>query len=164
MITDLEKIHQLGEINKAENFRFRSWLKMQDIEKTDKIVHQLFQYYSSKIDCTTCANCCIVLTTLITPRDLKRLSRSLEIPAEEFKKKYIKTDRDGDMILKDLPCKFLENKRCTIYPYRPYDCRSYPHLHKMKFTTRLFGVINNYSVCPIVFNVYEDLKTRLRFK
>ena len=164
MITDLEKIQQLGKTNEAKNFKFRSWLKMQDPEKIDKIVHQLFQFYSSKIDCTACANCCIVLEKIITTKDLERLTRSLKISKNEFKKKFIKIDGDGDMILKDLPCKFLENKRCTIYPYRPYDCRSYPHLHKKEFTTRLLGVIYNYSVCLIVFNVYEDLKTRLRFR
>ncbi len=56
MITDLEKIKQLGEINETENFKFRSYLKMQDPEKIDKIVHQLFQIYSSKTDCTTYAD------------------------------------------------------------------------------------------------------------
>jgi Fe-S-cluster containining protein len=65
------------------------------------------------------------------------------------------------MILKGKPCKFLRNKKCTIYSSRPFDCRSYPHLHKKDFTFRLFAVLNNYSVCPIVFNVYEELKVRM---
>ncbi len=30
------------------------------------------------------------------------------------------------------------------------------------FVFRLIGVIQNYSICPIVFNVYEALKHRLR--
>lgn len=41
------------------------------------------------------------------------------------------------------------------------NCISYPHLHKKDFTSRLIGVIENCSVCPIVFNVYERLKERI---
>lgn len=163
MITELVEIQHLGEINEDENFRFRSWLKMQDPEKIDKIVHSLNQKYSSAIDCTACANCCTVLQPLITKKDIKRIIRALNTSGEEFTKEYIEINMDGDPVLKDMPCRFLVNNKCTLYPYRPYDCRSYPHLHKREFTYRLLGVICNYAVCPIVFNVYEDLKTIMRF-
>ena len=164
MITDLVKIKHLGEINEDENFRFRSWLKMQDPDKIDKIVHRLNQKYSSAIDCTACANCCSVLQPLIAKKDIKRIARSLNISADEFMKDYVEMNSDGDSIFRDLPCRFLENNKCKIYPYRPYDCRSYPHLHKKDFTYRLFGVLDNYAVCPIVFNTYEDLKTVTGFR
>ncbi len=36
--------------------------------------------------------------------------------------------------------------------------------HKEEFASRLIGVINNYSICPIVFNVYEALKNKYRSK
>jgi len=164
MIKDLVKIQQLGNLNEDENFRFRSYLKMQDPDKIDKIVNGLYQKYFTAIDCTTCANCCIVLQTLITKKDIKRIIRSLNMSDEEFMREYIEINMEGDRILKDLPCRFLVNKKCAIYRDRPYECRSYPHIHKKGFTCRLFGVIDNYSVCPIVFNVYEDLKLILRFK
>ena len=54
MIKDLVKIQQLGNLNKDENFRFRSYLKMQDPYKIDKIVNRLYRKYFSAIDCTTC--------------------------------------------------------------------------------------------------------------
>ncbi|MBN1676299.1 MAG: hypothetical protein JXR37_34970 [Kiritimatiellae bacterium] len=41
------------------------------------------------------------------------------------------------------------------------DCRSYPHLHKKPFVARLTQAYSNCSVCPIVYNVYEELKKRL---
>ncbi len=164
MITDLEKIQQLSDLKEDENFRFRSYLKMQYPEKIDKIVHRLYQKYSSKIDCTTCANCCMELQKLITKKDIKRIIRSLNISKDEFTKEYIEINDEGDMELKDLPCRFLEKKKCAIYPDRPYDCRSYPHLHKKEFTHRLLSVIKNCAVCPIVFNVYEELKVILKFR
>jgi len=137
---------------------------MQDSEKIDKIVHRLNQKYSSAIDCIVCANCCMVLQTLIAKKDIKRITRSLNTSAEEFTKEYIKTNMEGDQVFKNLPCWFLENNKCVIYPNRPFECRSYPHLHKKDFTFRLLGVIGNYAVCPIVFNVYEELKSILGFK
>lgn len=163
MITDLEKIKQLGVENEEDNFRFRSWLKMQDSKKIDRIVNRLYQHYLQQINCTTCGNCCTLLQPLITKKDITRIIRILAMPENELMRKYIETDSDGDMRFKDTPCHFLEIKKCKIYSSRPFDCRSYPHLHKKDFNTRLFGVIQNYSVCPIVFNVYEDLKLRLGF-
>jgi len=164
MITDLERIKQLGEEREKENFDFRSWLKMQDPKKIDKTVHRLNQNYSSKIDCTTCGNCCAVIRPLVTNKDIKRITRHLNVSEDVFKQEYTEMDDDGDRQFKNLPCKFLENKRCSIYTYRPFECRSYPYLHKKDFISRLFGVIDNYSICPIVFNVYEDLKLQLGFK
>ena len=164
MITDLERIKLYAEKYKDENWDFRSWLKMQDTDKVDEMVHQLNRKYSAAIDCTACANCCIVLKTLVTMKDVRRLARSIKISETEFRKEYIETVEDGDMILKDLPCRFLKDKKCTVYPDRPNECRSYPHLHKKDFTHRLFGVIENHAVCPIVFNVYEELKERMGYK
>jgi hypothetical protein len=37
-----------------------------------------------------------------------------------------------------------------------------PSLKKKDFVFRLIGVVNNYSICPIVFNVYEALKNKLK--
>jgi len=164
MLLDLKEIEYLGIRREDENFEFRSFLKCQDIDKVDKIVHELNKYYSSKIDCTKCGNCCIALEPVINKNDLNHLSKGLKISITKVKEKYTKIDEDGDMIFKHKPCVFLENKKCKIYSSRPSDCKSYPHLHKNEFTARLFGVIHNYSICPIVFNVYEDLKTKLNFK
>ena len=163
MITDLKKIKQSGILKDDENFQFRSFLKMQDSDKVDRIVYKLNDYYSKKIDCKKCANCCIELHTLINKRDIKRLTSGLSISEDTFINDYTETDDDGDLFFKHKPCKFLKDKKCDIYEYRPEDCMSFPHLHKDSFISRLFGVIDNYSICPKVFNVYEDLKTHFNF-
>ena len=66
-----------------------------------------------------------------------------------------------EMIFNQLPCPFLKNKICLNYDHRPKDCKSYPHMHKDEIITRLWGIIDNYSICPIVFNVYEQMKFKL---
>jgi Fe-S-cluster containining protein len=164
MITALERIKAVGELYRDENFDFRSWLKMQDMDEVDEAVHELYEEYSSTIDCTSCGNCCMTLKPLVTAKDINRLAKSRNMSVAYFRNEYTETDEDGDRCLKDTPCRFLEDKKCTVYPDRPAECRSCPHLHKKKFISRLFGVIGNYSVCPIVFNVYEELKMRMGYK
>jgi Fe-S-cluster containining protein len=60
-----------------------------------------------------------------------------------------------------VPCGFLQEQGCSVYDSRPDDCRSFPHLHKREFRSRLIGVIENCSICPIVYNVFEGLKSDL---
>lgn len=164
LITDLEKIKNLGQKNEDENFEFRSILKTKDYNKIDTIVHRLYKTISEKIDCTKCGNCCKEQCLTITKNEIKRLSEHLKISISEFEKQFIKIDEDGDKIFAHNPCKFLKNNQCDIYELRPETCKSYPHLHKKEFITRLFGVINNYSICPIVYNVYEVLKDELKYR
>ena len=160
---DLTKIERLGKIREVENIEFRIFLKQQDSDEIDHIVHELNRVISEQIDCTTCGNCCKKLQPCIVEKDIERLSNSLKITAEQVIDQYTET-YDGELYFKNLPCTLLKNNRCTIYDSRPGDCRSFPHLHKKSFIFRLWDVIDNYSICPIVFNVFERLKTQLNFK
>lgn len=36
-------------------------------------------------------------------------------------------------------------------------------MYKEDFVFRLYGVLDNYAICPIVFNVYERLKDELQY-
>ena len=164
MILDLVTIKQLGERNHDANFRFRSFLKGGNSTQIDRVVHELCDFYYSNIDCTKCGNCCTVMKRLILKKDLKSLSLVTNITMDEFKTEYLQIDEDGDMSFNKLPCPFLKDLKCSVYDCRPNDCRSYPHLRKKDFISRLFGVIDSYSICPIVFNVFEDLKSRLHFR
>ncbi len=164
MLKDLDRIQELAKENEEENTGFRTFLKTLDQKAVDKIVHSLNQKYSSWIDCTTCANCCKIIQPLVSKKDIRRLARYFDITEEEFKKKYSDLDNFHNLILNETPCRFLDSGKCMVYAHRPYDCRSYPHLHKNGFTDRLLGVIINYSICPIVFNVYEELKVRMGIK
>jgi uncharacterized protein len=165
MELNLNKIKLLGEKREDENFRFRAFLKGVDTDKADRIVHRLHHEISSQIDCTKCGNCCKMLRPAVNHKEIIRLAHIKNISTEEFEKKYVKKDEYGDVkYLKDTPCIFLKDKRCAIYQDRPDECRSYPHTHKDEFISRLFGVIDNYSICPIVFNLYEQLKGKLYFR
>jgi Fe-S-cluster containining protein len=94
--------------------------------------------------------------------DISDLAEHLKISQDEFVNQYLKKNEEGHFIFKEEPCPFLANNSCTVYEKRPEDCRSFPHLHKPEFRSRLISVITNSASCPIVFNVYEELKRTLR--
>lgn len=107
-------------------------------------------------------NCCKEMSPTLDKEDVKTLAKALHLTQEEFKEKYVLTDDEEEgCCFKTKPCPFLGVDGCLYYEYRPKDCRSYPHLHKENFVFRLMGVIENCSICPIVFNVYESLKKKL---
>jgi Fe-S-cluster containining protein len=164
MELNLQEIERLSRLRENENLRFRSYLKSKHAPKIDRMVHELYAFYSKEIDCIRCGNCCTKLRPVMKELDIDVLTKVLNLSRENFRKKYIMIDNEGDMLFKHLPCKFLEDKKCSIYESRPHDCQSYPHLHKNEFTNRLYGVLENYAICPIVYNVIEDLKRWLGFR
>jgi uncharacterized protein len=162
---NLEKIKLLVEQNEEQNWRFRSFLKFEDDRKIDRIVHRLYQKISQDIDCTQCGNCCRELNPLLTKKEIKLLANFIDISEDKFVEHYTELDATENKLgLKETPCSFLKDHKCTVYECRPSDCRSFPHLHKREFTTRLINVLQSYSICPIVFNVYEHLKNEMRFR
>jgi len=155
---DLKKIAMISEQLRDENFRFRRFIKERmDDRKLDLIVKDLYHKIASEIDCQACGNCCQVSFPTLTKTDVNRLAKALGLKSAQFQEQFIKLE-DGDMVLKAEPCPFLNDKRCSHYEARPTACKSYPHLHKSGFSQRSFFVLENFGVCPIVFNVVQRLK------
>ena len=164
METDLNRIKKLSKEKEDENWEFRSFLKGCGIseEKIDSIVHKLYKKVSSEIDCRTCANCCKEVQPVLDQEDIKNFSKCLSISIAQFKDQYlVKSKEPEKFVFNKKPCPLLKDNSCLHYPYRPKDCISYPHLHKRDFIFRLIGVVENCSICPIVFNVYEYLKDKI---
>lgn len=163
--TDLQYIEKIGAARDDENWAFRSFLKQSSLgsDELDLIVHRITDEVTAQIDCTTCGNCCKRMKPVLDQEDVSQFSLGLSIPISEFKGKYLQLhpERTEEYTFKGKACPLLKDKRCSNYAYRPKDCHSYPHLHKDNFRSRLFGVLDNYSICPIVFNVYERLKSEL---
>jgi Fe-S-cluster containining protein len=164
LVTDIKKIVALSNKNHDANWNFRSFLKGYDapIEKIDAIVRELYEWISSEIDCKACANCCRKARPVLDQKDIRRLAKGLKNSSDDFKAMYLSSgDEPEGFVFKKTPCPFLKNNLCSHYDFRPTDCRSFPHLHKKEFVFRLWNVVENCSICPIVFNVYEHLKEEL---
>lgn len=84
------------------------------------------------VSCFT--NCCGNINIILTPYDILRIRRPLNLPADEFLLRFTtpvfleKTDLPGVKIHLDENgrCPFVTEEGCTIYPYRPTTCRYYP--------------------------------------
>jgi Fe-S-cluster containining protein len=163
-IKDLALIEKYSRQNEYKNWRFRSYLKMLDGNKIDRLIIPIYKDVIKNIDCLACGNCCRALLPVVKNEDIKKLESEFSITKTEVCEKYLMKDEENEFRLKGKPCIFLEANSCQIYRNRPKDCVSFPHIHKKGFTTRLIGMIENASICPIVFNVYEELKTAMRFR
>ena len=165
IVTDLEYIKEKALEREEENWEFRAFLKQLDTadKEIDAIVHEIADEVTSRIDCTQCANCCNQIRPVLDKEDISTFALGLKMETSEFQEQFLiqDTENSKQYIFKELPCPFLADNKCSNYDCRPIDCRSYPHLHKKNFPSRLWGVIENYGVCPIVFNVYEQLKNEL---
>lgn len=165
MEKDIRKIEQQARLREDENWRFRCYLKASDLpaSRIDALVRKLYQEVSAQIDCTNCGNCCRVMQPLLTDADIKRLAAHLGLPVKQFRDDFIEVGSEKGAVAEfsTMPCPFLRDNSCSVYDCRPRDCRSYPHLHNKDFVFRMNQAYDNCSVCPIVFNVYEGLKSEL---
>ena len=163
--TNLNKIKVLGEQKLKENYKFRTYVKNLDveIEELDMYVHKINDQITRQIDCTECANCCKTISPVLDEEDVNKFARGLKIHPKELINNFcIRDDEEPDKYqFKNVPCPFLQDNKCSNYDYRPKDCQSYPHLQNDKVIFRLWGIIDNYSICPIVFNAFEILKADL---
>ena len=147
-----------------ENDAFRAYLQKKDSNELDETVQRLNNIIAPQIDCTSCGACCRHLMINVTPEESITIATFLEKDPRQFKEEYLEESIQGDMIMKSIPCAFLADSKCTVYPERFNGCRAFPHLHESNFKGRLFGTLIHYAMCPIIYNVVEELKTETGFR
>jgi Fe-S-cluster containining protein len=115
----------------------------------------------AEVDCLSCANCCKKMTPTFTKQDIKRISAHFNETPEVFSKKWLRKDRNNDMVNKLQPCQFLgSDNKCTIYAIRPVDCSGFPHLSKRKWTEYAYIHKQNIDYCPATFKMVEKMVAR----
>ena len=162
--TDPKVVARLALEREDDNWRFRSFLKgvALDIEELDTVVHKHYEAVSSQIDCCACGNCCREVLPALHASDLSRLASGLNVSeAEVIDRFLVPGEERRTFTFNNKPCSFLSGNRCTAYVYRPDDSRPFPHLPKNEIVFRLIQAVENISICPIVFNVFERLKDEL---
>ncbi len=162
---DLPKIERLAIKRESENFAFRMFLKGLDDKEVDKIVLKLNREVTASIDCLACGNCCNSLVPRVNQKEIELLAAMDNVTTEAYTREHLEEDKyNNSLYLKATPCRYLDGKSCTIYKNRPLECRVYPYTHKPGFVFRMLYMITNYAICPIVFNVMENLKYELNYK
>lgn len=78
-----------------------------------------------------CGACCVNhgdhTYVYVLPSDVKRLARHLSLPPDEFLVRYTFQEEGHTALDMSGPhCPFLDGTRCTVYPVRPAQCRTFP--------------------------------------
>ena len=164
LIRDLPLIRRRARENEAEDYSFRTYLKTKlplSNAELDTLVKETTDAVWAHISCTECAQCCR-LQIVVDEKDIRRLAAHLKLPVPVFARQYVSQAEDGVLHFTSAPCPFLgADNFCTVYEHRPRACRDYPYLYDKHFRTRTLTMIENTRCCPIVFNVWQELKTQL---
>ena len=163
IVTDLKIISEKSSLNQDDFEAFKLKVKKIPVGQFDEMAHPIVKDITSKIDCKKCGNCCRFQEPGVTNEEIDILAQQKNVSIETFKEKYIARDKEGVSFLCVKPCTFLSlpsqgGKECSIYSLRPNSCADFPGLHRPGLKWRMKQVEENYSICPIVFNVVEKLK------
>ncbi len=160
-----EKVEAVAKNFERSNDVFRKFLKGKRSKEVDAVVFELNKTVSQQIDCTQCGNCCKKLNAPFTSKEISRTAPFISLSEAEFTQRHCQHDEmDNVFYIKNPPCVFLKDNKCSVYEYRPDSCAEFPHLKKPNFIFRTLGIFENYKICPIVFNVVELLKVHYRFR
>lgn len=149
-------------LRQKEHRKFLDSLKKKPPKDLDYTVQQTHDEVFEKINCLECANCCKTTGPLFTEKDIERIAKHLKMKLSDFEQKFLRTDEDGDKVLQNLPCWFLnEDNTCSIYEFRPKACREYPHTDRKKIYQINHLTMKNILVCPAAFEFTEWLQRNL---
>jgi hypothetical protein len=163
MITDIATIERLAKERESENRNLRKKLLTIPLKQVDELFIPLAKEAEQAIDCTTCGNCCKKLEPEISEEEVERLAALASSGPAHFKQTQLGLEPDtGIQFMKARPCCFLSGTKCSIYTNRPASCKDYPHLHHPKIKFRMKKILDQYGVCPIVFNSIEALKEKIQ--
>ena len=163
MKPSLKDLPELAKEKLQENKKYFQKLKKRTPKNLDLIMQDLHEKEFKKTDCLDCGNCCRTASPIFTDKDIERISKHLKMKVHQFIANYLQRDLDDFYVLKSAPCTFLDenDNKCFIYDVRPKACKEYPHTNRKKFIQLTELTIKNTEICPAVFNILEDLKSKI---
>ena len=161
-----DKVREAAEKKEEENWMFRTFLKMcADEKELDKQFKRLHEEIFSQYDCSKCRNCCREYTIEIPKKDLEKIAKELEMPKSLVIRTFLKKNpENGNYQTKGKPCAFLNQEGvCILGHCQPESCKGYPFTNQPGRMGSLMDIVNNTAICPVVFEIYERLKTEYGF-
>lgn len=153
-------------LNRSSFRRFLTKLEKTPPRRLDQLAVETDVEVWKETDCLACANCCKTMSPTFTTADMKRIASHLEMGVEDFKKKWLYKDRNGDWINKSQPCQFLNLKdnKCSIYEVRPADCSGFPHHTKRRMIDYIHVFKQNVEYCPATYKLVEKIIEKVKTK
>jgi Fe-S-cluster containining protein len=160
-----EEMKRWLERAKTEKKTNKKWFANQkNNKKLDELFHEQHEQLFEQVDCLECANCCKTTSPIFRDVDINRIAQHLRIKPSLFTEKYLHIDEDGDWVLNQSPCSFLdEDNKCSIYEYRPKACRDYPHTDRKNMSQIMDLTFRNTLVCPAVSKMVQNIQQGAAF-
>ena len=143
---------------KKENLQILKRLKSKKGKQLDELADETHSQVFNKINCLECANCCTSIPPIVTKTDAARIAKSFGMKPTEFEAQYLVVDEDGDTVINNTPCPFLQkDNMCLIYDIRPKACRQFPHTNNLDFSKNMKLHNMNAQICAGVFHILRRL-------
>ena len=156
-----DELQRLKQNSNAETRNFIKNIRKKKPKNLDDFVGELHQQAFANFDCLNCANCCSTIGPRLIEKDIDRLAKHLKMKSKDFVEMYIEKDEDGDFVFRTHPCPFLmPDNFCVVYESRPKACREYPHTNRKRFYQILDLSHKNCETCPVVYEIFEELKQK----
>lgn len=106
---------------------------------------------------------------MIPVGDIEQDAEKLNITKEQFIEFFLESkavEDEPDMYrTKHRPCDFLqEDGNCKLGDCKPENCIKYPYTNQPHRLGSLLSVLDVISVCPVAFEIFEQLKKEYGFK
>lgn len=101
-------------------------LSLASVHRTEKGTYQFCNGCVGKFDC--CCNCSKIDMPILLPNEVEEIGRRTRKRADAFAVKMTNNIYQMRRVDNDETkgCIFFQNNRCSIYEYRPVDCRMFP--------------------------------------
>ena len=164
-----KKVAYYAKKNEKKNYQFRTWLKIHaDPDEFDLLCHRLHRELFAEYDYSRCRNCCKQYHGLIPAQDIERDAAYLSLTEEEFRQRFLaKEQESGENAYntKSKPCDFLqEDGQCLLDEFKPESCKKYPYTDQPDRIGSLLSFLDNISICPVAYEIWERLKAEYGFR
>ena len=163
-----DKVAFYGKQKEDENYIFRTYLKIHaDPDELDQQFQELHQELFSEYDCSQCGNCCKKYHGNIPEEDIDQDASYIGMEADEFIDRYLEYNpAECTYETKNCPCDFWDSKtgECLLGDCKPESCKKYPYTDKPDRMGSLLSIIDNASICPVVYEILERLKEEYHFR
>lgn len=159
-----KELKEYARVHKEENNAFRIFLK--ENAKGEELDAQFKKYhdqYFEQYDCNQCRNCCKQLKALFQGRELEELARNAQIMIEDILDVCDQVDYDAYQVMEDEDCPFLTEQGCIVEKCKPESCKGFPYTKEDNRKESLLGILSNLSICPVLYEIYEQLKKDYQF-
>lgn len=151
---------------REKNYRFRKYLKTHaDENLLDEQFKELHNALFAVYDCRKCRNCCKSYSVFFeNEEEVRTASDYLGISVEQLKADYLKESFES-YEGKQHPCAFLnDDMSCVLSDSKPESCKKFPYTDQPNRMGSLIGILEFAEVCPVVFEIVEQLKKRYHFR